>query len=673
MPKRVPKTLTVHGDSRVDEFYWLRERTNPEVVAHLEAENAHTRAVMAPAREQHEAIYAEMLAHLKQTDTSAPYRRFGWWYYSRTQQGQQYAVYCRRRESLSADEEVLLDLNELAAGKTFLGLGTFAVSDDGNLLAYATDDSGYRQYTLFVRDLRTGALIGEPIERVDEAVWAADNRTLVYATEDPVTKRADSVWRRAVAPGSEAALVYREDDELFDIGLERTRSGTYIMLYSLAKDTTEVRYLRADQTAQTPQLFAARVDGVRYDLDERDGRFYIRTNEDAPDFRVLTTPVDAPQRANWTELIPQRPHITITRIEAFRDFVALGGRRDGLSSIELLTNDSNVPVPLTFDEADYTVSIGQNAEFDTGLLRYTYESLVTPRATYDLDVASLTPTLVKEIEVPGYDAARYVAERVFVPAADGTPIPISLVRRRDTLVGTPAPLLLYAYGSYGISIDPTFSAARLPLLDRGMTFAIAHIRGGGEYGEAWRLAGNLSNKRTTFSDFIDCADGLIAAGRTAADRLVIQGASAGGLLMGAVVNSRPELFRAAVVQVPFVDVLTTMLDPLLPLTTSEYREWGNPNDADVYAYMRTYSPLDNVRAQPYPALLIEVSYNDSQTPYWEGTKFAAKVRSLTTGSRPILLKANMGAGHGGSSGRYDALHERAFDLTFVLRQVGITG
>jgi oligopeptidase B len=408
-------------------------------------------------------------------------------------------------------------------------------------------------------------------------------------------------------------------------------------------------------------------------LDHRESQFYVRTNDGAPDFRVFTAPVAAPERANWTELVASRPGVTITGMALFRDFVALTGRRDGLSSIELLRSGSASLEPMEFAEPDYVVAAGQNHEYDSPTLRYTFESLVTPSSVYDLDVASGMRTLVKRLDVPGYDPENYQSERIFVAAADGTPIPVSMVHKRSIARDGTAPMLLYAYGSYGLSVEPLFSAVRLVLLDRGMTFAIAHVRGGGEYGEAWRLAGNLFRKRTTFTDFIDCAAGLIEKGYAARERLVIQGGSAGGLLVGAAINMRPELFRAAIAQVPFVDVLTTMLDASLPLTTTEYREWGNPNERAAYEYMRTYSPVDNVAAQAYPAVLIEVSLYDSQVPYWEGAKFSAKLRAFTTSDDPVLLRVNMAAGHGGSSGRYDALKERAFGFAFALSRVGITG
>jgi oligopeptidase B len=657
VPKRVPLTMTIHGDTRVDDYFWLRDSSDPDVATYLDAENAYTSTATANTRGLQATLYAEMVAHLKETDVSAPYRRHGYWYYTRTEAGKQYAVHCRRAGELTAPEEVVLDLNELAVGKAFLGVGAFAVSDDGGYLAYSIDETGYRQYALYVKDLRSGALLVQGIERVDSVVWARDNRTLLFATEDPVTKRSDKVWRREIG-GDASMLIDEEIDELYSVTVDRTRDGAFILIHSEAKDTTEVRLVAADDPTQAPRVFAARRDGIRYDVGHREGHFYVLTNEDAPDFGLWTVPAASPDRANWTSLVPQRPGVSLTGFELFADFVVVAGRRAGLASLELLVGTSRTLAPLEFDETDYVVSAGPNADYTTATFRYVYESLITPPSVYDLDVASGRRTLVKRLDVPGYDSAHYAAERVFVTARDGTEIPVSIVRRRAAEHAAAAPLLLYAYGSYGISIDASFSALRLPLLDRGVSFAIAHIRGGGEYGESWRLAGNLFHKRTTFTDFIDCAQGLIAAGHTTADRLVIQGGSAGGLLMGAVSNMRPDLFRAVIAQVPFVDVLTTMLDASLPLTTSEYREWGDPNDKAAYDYMRTYSPVDNVVAQPYPAMLIEVAYYDSQVPYWEGVKFGAKIRAFSTSANRILVRVNMGAGHGGASARNESRRSR---------------
>jgi oligopeptidase B len=666
--KAVPHAITAGTHTRVDPYFWMRDRANPDVQAYLEAENAYTQAMTASNGELQAALYGEILGHIKQTDLSAPYPRRGFMYYVRTEEGRQYPILCRRRGSMQGDEEVLLDLNVLAEGKPFLGLGAFEISDDSGLLAYTFDETGYRRYTLAVKNLATGELLADRAERVNDVAWSSDNRTLLYVTEDEVSKRSDTL--RVHPLGGEPQTVWHESDAQFDVRLRRTRDGAYVIVESVARDTAEARFLSAGSPFGEPVLFRARQEGVLYDLDHREGLFYVRTNEDAPDFRVFTAPVAEFQRREaWRELVAQRPGTTIDEIALFRDFGVILGRRHGLASLEVLDCESGQLTPLDFEEPDYVVELGRNEEYATPAVRITYQSLVTPAAVYDVNAATRERVLVKRTEVPGYDPSLYRAERVFADAPDGTRIPVSLVSRRDREQG-PGPLLLYGYGSYGISIDPAFSAARLPLLDRGVTYAIAHIRGGGEYGEAWRLAGNLRNKRTSFSDFIACAEHLIARAYTSPAQLAIMGGSAGGLLMGAVLNARPDLFAAAIVAVPFVDVLTTMLDSSLPLTTGEYREWGNPNDPGDYEYMATYSPYDNISAQAYPPVLIEVSLNDSQVPYWEGAKYAAKLRSMTTGGRPVLLKTNLEAGHGGASGRYDAMKEIAFNWAFVLRETG---
>ena len=667
-PKYVPTPLTAHGHTRVDGYFWMRDRADPDVEAYLLAENAYTASKTAATKALQAQLYDEMVGRIKQTDLSAPYPLRGYVYYSRTEEGKQYPILCRRKGSMDGVEETLLDLNALAEGKPFLSLGVFEVSDDSTLLAYSLDETGYRQYTLFVKNLTTGELLPERIERVNDVAWAKDGRSLLYVTEDEVSKRSDTVWAQTL--GQERRRVFFEADEIFDVSLARTRDGEFIIIESTARDTSEARYLPAGSPFSPPALFMPRKDGILYDVDHREGLFYIRTNENAPDFAVYSAPVAAPDRMHWTEVVPQRAGTTVTAVSLFRDFGVVCGRRDGLASLEIFDFSAKTLTPLTFDEADYVVNLGRNEEYATASLRIVYQSLVTPLCVYDVDVASGTRTLVKRTEVPGYDPSLYRTERVFARAADGTGIPISIVQRRDVPHDGSAPLLLYGYGSYGISIDPAFSAARLALLDRGVIYAIAHIRGGGEYGEAWRLAGNLKNKKTTFSDFIACAEHLIDRGYTAPDRLAIYGGSAGGLLLGAVMNARPELFRAAIVAVPFVDVLTTMLDASLPLTTGEYREWGNPNVKEDYDYMAGYSPYDNIEAKPYPAVLVRVSLYDSQVPYWEGAKYAAKLRAATTSAKPVYLSTNMAAGHGGASGRYDALREAAFNWAFILRETG---
>ena len=667
--KRVAHPTTAHGQTRDDDYFWLRDRSDPDVDAYLEAENVYAAAVMQPTEDLQQALYDEILSHIKQTDLSVPYRLGAYWYYSRTEEGKQYPILARKRESLDATEEVTLDLNALAEGHAFLALGAYEVSDDGNLLAYALDTTGYRQYTLHVKDLRTGHALGESLERVTSVAWAADNATLFYTTEDAISKRHDKFWRHALG-SAESTLLYEEADELYDIGAGRTNDGRFIFVASYSKATTEWRSLRADRPLDAATIIAARSEGHRYSVEHHGDQFYIVTNRDAEDFRIVVAPDDDAREANWREIVPERAGVHIDRLDMFERFAVVRGRSGGFENLELLDLATHQVRDVEFADRVHAVGNQPNPEFHTDTYRFAYTSLVTPNAIYELDLATNERTLLKATEVPNYDPDAYATELRFATARDGTQIPISLVYRRNVPRDGSAPLLLYAYGSYGISIDPTFSAARLALLDRGVVFAIAHIRGGGELGERWRTAGHLQAKLTTFEDFIDCAEFLIAQRYTSAPRLAIQGGSAGGLLVGAVINMRPDLFGAAIAQVPFVDVMNTMLDASLPLTTSEYLEWGDPSVASDFAYMLRYSPYDNTGAHAYPALLVKVSVNDSQVPYWEGGKLVAKLRTIKTSDAPLLLVTNFGAGHGGASGRYDYLRETALNYAFLLAEIG---
>jgi oligopeptidase B len=667
---RKPHTTTVQGRTLTDNYFWLRERSDPNVTTYLKAEDEYAEAVMKPTAALQETLFQEMLGHIKQTDETVPYRENGYLYYTRTREGLQYPIYMRRRAAPNAPDEVVLDQNELARGHEYTSLGGRSVSDDGNLLAFSIDYTGYRQYTLRIKDLRTGELLPDAIERVDDFAWATDSRTIFYVTEDPVTKRHDRFWRHVV--GSAASdLLYEEKNEEFDLACGRSRDKAVVFLESAAKTSTEVRYLRADRPGDPLRLVQPREPLHEYDVDHRGDRFYIRTNKGATNFRVVTAPVDAPGERNWNELIAHRPGVKIAGIDLFAGHLVLSEWEDGLQQIEVVDLATLARRRVEYPEAVYAATVGPNAEFGTGVLRYEYQSLITPVSVFDYDMKTGTSTLLKQTEVPGgFDRTHYEAERVFAAAADGTRIPISIAYRRGTKKDGSAPLLLYAYGSYGYSVSPSFSASRLPLLDRGVVYAIAHVRGGGELGEPWREAGRMMKKQNTFDDFIACAEQLVANGYTSSERLVIQGASAGGLLVGAVANRRPALFKAAIAQVPFVDVMNDMLDATLPLTTGEYTEWGNPNNKAEFEYMLEYSPYDNITKQAYPAMLVKTSLNDSQVMYWEGAKFAAKLREYKTDRNPLLLKVNFGAGHGGASGRYDALRETAFNWAFVLWQVG---
>ncbi len=668
--EKKPKTTEINGDRLVDNYFWLREKTNPAVIAHLEAENAYTDSVMKPTAALQEKLYNEILSHIKQTDNTVPYRWGDYFYYSRTVEGQQYPIFCRKPENLNAPEQVLLDLNEMAKGQKFMAIGSFAPSEDGHILAYSTDNTGYRQYTLHFKNLKTGELLPDHMERVDDIAWITDNKTIFYVTEDEVSKRNDKLWRHVLGT-DKYELIYEEKDELFDIEVSRTRDKGVILLGAASKTSTEYRYIPANDANATWKVIAPRQADHEYDVDHRGDLFYIRTNKGAKNFRVVTAPVSDPSEKNWKEFIAHRPAVKIEGVDLFSDHAVLSEWENGLEQIEIVNFKSNQRHRIAFPDPVYSVGISNNREFNSSVVRYNYQSLSTPSSVFDYDMNSRKAALLKETEVPGgFDKNNYKTERVFATASDGTKIPMSVVYRKTVKLDGRAPMLLYGYGSYGISIPPSFSASRLALLDRGVIFVIAHIRGGGELGEPWRDAGRMMNKLNTFTDFIACAEHLINAKYTSTDRIAIQGGSAGGMLMGAVTNMRPDLFRAVIAQVPFVDVLNTMLDASLPLTTSEYIEWGNPNEKAAFDYMKKYSPYDNVHQANYPAMLVKVSLNDSQVPYWEGTKLVAKLRDYKTDHNPLILKVNMGAGHGGSSGRYDAIRETAFDYAFVLWQVG---
>lgn len=671
MTEKKPKTTNIHGVTLVDDYFWLREKTNPAVMAHLQAENAYADNMMKHTVALQEKLYNEMLSHIKQTDDSVPYKWGDYYYYTRTVTGLQYPIFCRKKGSTTAPEEIVLDLNELAKGQKFMSLGAFVPSDDGNLLAYTTDNTGYRQYTLQVKDLRNGNLFPEHIERVNNVAWASDNKTFFYVTEDAVTKRSDKFFRHVLGTDKND-LVFEEKDELFDIGTYKTRDREVIFLESTSKTSTEVLYLAANNPNSELKVVIPRSAEHEYDVDHRGDLFYIRSNKGAKNFRVVTAPVSDPSEKNWKEFVAHRPAVKVEGISMFADYAVLSEWENGLQQIEIVDLKSNKHSRIQFPEPVYSAGLNANREFKTNVLRYSYNSLVTPNSTFDYDMSTGKSTLLKQTEVPGgFDRNNYKSERVFATASDGTKIPMSMVYRKGVKMDGSAPMLLYAYGSYGISIPPTFSSTRLSLLDRGVIYVIAHIRGGGELGEEWRQAGRMMNKMNTFTDFIACAEHLIKEKYTSKDRLVIQGGSAGGLLMGAVSNLRPDLFKGVISQVPFVDVLNTMLDASLPLTTSEYIEWGNPNEKAAFDYMKTYSPYDNVAKKDYPAMLVKVSVNDSQVPYWEGAKLVAKLRAMKTDQNPLLLKVNFGAGHGGASGRYDALRETAYDYAFMLWQMGV--
>ena len=655
----------IHGRALADDYFWLRKKGDPEVVQHLEAENAYTDAMTKSSDALRQTIYDEMLKRIKQTDTSSSYRHGNYQYFTRTEEGKQYPIYLRRRVGGTA-AELLIDQNEAAKGHAFYALGAFEVSDDGNLLAYTVDTTGYRQYALRVKDLRTGQLLPDLVPRITSVTWATDNKTLFLTTEDSITKRSDKFWRHQIG-GAASTLVYDEKDELFDIFAGRSRDRTMILLQADSKTSTEARYLRADQPESPLKVVVPREPNHEYYADFDAGQFYLRTNKNAKNFRVVAAPLANPA-TGWTEIVPAQPAVKVDDISFFRDFVVVSERENGLPYLRIMDKRTRASQRVSTPEPIYTIGLGSNPEYAVDSIQFVYNSLVTPTSTFAYNVRTNERTLLKQQEVPGYQPAGYESKRVWVPARDGVQVPVALVYKKGTKLDGSTPTLLYAYGSYGFSIDPGFSSGRLSLLDRGFIYAQASIRGGGELGEEWRDAGRMMKKMNTFTDFIDVADYLVKNHYTSRDRLMIEGGSAGGLLMGAVTNMRPDLFKAVVAQVPFVDVINTMLDASLPLTTSEYIEWGNPNEKPAFDYMMKYSPYDNVKAQAYPDMLVEISYNDSQVPYWEGAKFAAKIRAMKTNDAKVLVKVNMGAGHGGSSGRYDRLKETAFEYAFMVNE-----
>ncbi|MDO8501353.1 MAG: S9 family peptidase [Gemmatimonadaceae bacterium] len=655
---------SIHGYKLSDDYFWLRQKTNPAVRAYLDAENAYTAAMMKHTEALQQSLYDEITGHVKQTDLSVPYRRGAYLYYSKTETGKQYPIYVRKPVK-GGPEQVLLDQNEMAKGQGYYSIGARVVSDDDSLLAFTFDSTGYRQYTLRIKNLRTGQMLPDRVPRVGSVVWSTDGRTLFLTTEDSITKRSDKFWRHPVG-GATMNLLFDEKDELFDIGANRSLDRKMIFLQSAAKTSSEIQYLPADKPSAALTVMLPRENGHEYDADYDGGRFYIRTNKGAKNFRVVSAPVAAP--AKWTEVVAGKPDVKIAGMEFYRDHIVLSEREGGLPYLRIIDKKTGASYRIATPEPAYSMAIGANAEYDTRVIQYVYNSLVTPSSTFEYDMSRKTRKLLKQQEVPGYSASGYESRRIWATARDGTKVPMALVYKKGTKMDGSAPMLLYAYGSYGSSQDAGFSSNRLSLLDRGFIWALANIRGGGELGEEWREAGRMMNKMNTFTDFIDVGEYLVKNKYTSSDRLMIQGGSAGGLLMGAVVNMKPDLFKAAIAAVPFVDVMNTMLDASLPLTTSEYTEWGNPNEKPAFDYMMKYSPYDNVKAQWYPNMLVEVSLNDSQVPYWEGAKFVAKLRAMKQGDNVLLLKANMGAGHGGASGRYDRYREIAFEYAFLLSQ-----
>ncbi|MFQ5709386.1 MAG: S9 family peptidase [bacterium] len=669
----IPKTDTTNGEVRTDNYFWLRQRDNPKVIEYLKAENAYTDAVMAHTKKRQEKLYQEMLARIKETDLSVPVKIDDYYYYSRTEEGKQYPINCRKKGSLDAEEEILLDQNQLAEGHGYFRVGIYDISPNHQLLAFSTDTTGSETYTLYVKNLRTGRLLADEIPNTYYSVeWANDNKTLFYNTLDDA-KRPFKLFRHRLGTDfKQDELIHFEEDESYFLSISKTRSKRYLLLNLGSNTTSEVWYLDADDPEGDFKLIHPRQHEMEYEVAHHGDKFFILTNENAKNFKLMETSLKNPAKKFWHEVVPHRDAVKIDGMDVFRNHLILYERENGLKQIRVTNLESGETHRVDFPEPVYTYWRSSNPDFNTNVLRYNYTSLVTPRSVFDYNMDSKTRQLQKQYEVlGGYNPAHYQSERIFAEASDGTKVPISLVYKKGVAKDGKHPLFLYGYGSYGFSIDPTFSSNRLSLLDRGFIYAIAHIRGGEEMGRYWYDQGKLLHKKNTFTDFIACAEHLIAEKYTSKDKLVIYGGSAGGLLMGAVANMRPDLFKVVIAKVPFVDVVNTMLDASIPLTVTEYEEWGNPNEKAYYDYIKSYSPYDNVAAKDYPNMLVTAGLNDPRVGYWEPAKWTAKLRATKTDHNLLLLKVNMGAGHAGASGRYDYLKEVAFDYAFIFDVLGI--
>ena len=675
--RREPSSAHHHGYTLSDDYGWLTLKDQPEVIDYLNAENTYTAEAMRGTETLQADLYREMLSHIQETDESVPYPDHGFVYFSRTIEGSQYPIHCRREAKPEAPEEILLDVNLLAQGEAYMAVGAMSISPSGNLLAYSTDNTGFRQYTLRVRNLRSGFDLPDTAQRAGSFTWAADSNTLFYTTEDEQTKRHNKLFRSTL--GEPSTLIFEEPDERFNLGVGRTSDRKYILLQSGSHTTNEYRFLPTARPLADFTLIAPRIEEQEYHPDHRDGLFYLRTNDTTKNFRLVHAPVASPSREHWQEFYSGAADVPLEDFDLFESFLVLSERQAGLPTLTVrsFTREATLEIAreITFPEPTYTASAHVNREFGTRVFRYSYTSLVSPASVYEYDVETGGTILLKQQNVPGgFDPVNYASERLWIPATDGVQIPVSLVYRRDKFKQDATnPLYLYGYGSYGYALPVGFGATRLSLLDRGLVMAYAHIRGGGELGDAWHDAGKMRLKRNTFTDFIAITEQLTAQGYGDPQRVAIEGGSAGGLLMGAVVNLRPDLFRVVLSHVPFVDVMNTMLDASLPLTVAEYEEWGNPNTPGDYEYMVSYSPYDNLKPGLYPSMLVKTSLNDSQVMYWEPAKYVAKLRTLKQTDTPLLLHINMDAGHGGASGRYDYLKEIAMDQAFLLMELGIQG
>ena len=677
-PKK-PKEITQHGQTRIDDYFWLRYKEDPEVLKYLHAEQDYLEEVTQHTKPLQETLFLEMKGRIKEDDASAPEKDGEYFYYTRYEPGKQYPLYCRKKGSPNSPEELLLDQNTLTGDNNFCRIGAFAVSPDATKLAYSVDADGSEVCTLYIKDLITGELLPETLTNTFGSVyehsgveWAKDGKSFFYATLNPMLQPY-RVHRHILGTDPAAdKLLYEEKDDTFFLWLTQSRSKDYILVYLHSTITDEWLYLPNDGTTDEFKVFQPRTRGIEYQVEHAGDKFYVITNENAQNFKFMQTPLDKTTKDNWQEVIPHRPDTYLTGMDVFADFLVLYERKGGFKQIRISATDavSNVHY-VPFPEPVYNILPMRNPEHKTDILRFAYTSLVTPKSVIDFDVNRKTWTVVKQDEIPsGYDASQYESERTYATAPDGTQVPMSLVYKKGLKKDGNNPTLLYGYGSYGATMDPSFNANRLSLLDRGFVFAIGHIRGGSEMGRAWYENGKMLNKRNTFTDFIACAEHLIAENFTCTDKLTIMGGSAGGLLVGACVTMRPDLFGAVVAQVPFVDVINTMSDASIPLTTLEYDQWGNPDNKEYFEYIMTYSPYDNIRSANYPHILITTGLNDPRVAYWEPAKFIAKLRELKTDNNTLILRTNFAAGHAGASGRYDYLKEVASDFAFIIDVLG---
>jgi len=665
-----PYQHSIHNDIRMDEYYWLKDKDNPEVIDYLERENDYYEKATSHTVEFQNELFEEMKARIKEDDSSVPYFYNGYWYVSRYEKGKEYPIYTRKRETLDTEEEILFDCNELSKGHEYFRLVGISISPDNTKAAFAIDTVSRRQYTLKVKDLVTGKLLDTSIENTTGgSVWAKDNETLFYTQKDPITLRSEAIYRHNIyAPNNEKTLVYEEEDDTFSVYVMDSKSEDYIFISSYSTLTTEFQYIKSDEPLGDFKYFQKRIRGLEYSISHFEDNFYVFTNaDDAENYKIMKTPVNQTERSNWVDFVDHRPQVLLEDLEIFKEYFAITERENGLTKIRIQSWDGKKDFYLPIEGETYSLYASTNVDFNTTKLRYVFNSMTSPSSVREFDMANEEHNILKEQEVLGdFDKNNYTSDRLWAPAEDGVKIPISIVHHKETKLNSNTPILLYAYGSYGSTIDPNFSTTRLSLLNRGFAFAIAHIRGGEYMGRNWYDDGKLFNKKNTFSDFISSSKFLIEEGMTSSEHLYAYGGSAGGLLMGVILNDAPKIYNGVISAVPFVDVVTTMLDNTIPLTTSEYDEWGNPNDKEYYHYIKSYSPYDNVKVQDYPNILVTTGLHDSQVQYWEPAKWVARLRKLKTDNKQLYLNTNMNAGHSGASGRFDPLHETAKKYSFLL-------